>query len=109
MLEHARQRDTLMVRIRGELDHHSAEQVRTELDELIADERIVHLVIDMQGLTFMDSSGIGVLIGRYRTLARRKGTLSVQNMNPLIQRIFHLSGLHQIIHTHRCGTGEVRR
>ena len=97
MLEHARQRDTLTVRIRGELDHHSAEQMRAELDELIADERVQHLVIDMRGLTFMDSSGIGVLIGRYRTLARRKGTVSVQNMSPQIERVFQLSGLHQII------------
>ncbi|MCL2545002.1 MAG: anti-sigma F factor antagonist [Clostridia bacterium] len=108
MLEHARQRDTLRVRIRGELDHHIAEQVRAELDELIADERIQHLVIDMKGLTFMDSSGIGVLIGRYRTLARRRGTLSVQNMSPLIERIFQLSGLHQIIQHHRSGAGEDR-
>ena len=108
MLEHARQKDTLLVRIRGELDHYSAEQVRTELDELIADERIQHLVIDMKGLTFMDSSGIGVLIGRYRTLARRRGTLSVQNMSPLIERIFQLSGLHQIIQNHRSSAGEGR-
>jgi len=97
MLEHARQRDMLTVRIRGELDHHTAEQVRAELDELLADERVQHLFIDMKGLTFMDSSGIGVLIGRYRTLARRKGTVSVQNMSPLVERIFQLSGLHQII------------
>lgn len=101
MLEYARQRDTLTVRLRGELDHHSAEQVREELDMLIADDRILHLVIDMQALSFMDSSGIGVLIGRYRAMARRKGTLSVKNMNPQIERIFQLSGLHQIINSGR--------
>ncbi len=101
MLEHARQRDTLTVRLRGELDHHSAEQVREELDALIADDRIVHLVIDMQALSFMDSSGIGVLIGRYRSMTRRKGTMSVKNMNPQIERIFQLSGLHQIINSGR--------
>jgi stage II sporulation protein AA (anti-sigma F factor antagonist) len=101
MLEHARQRDTLTVRLRGELDHHIAEQVREELDELIADERIMHLIIDMQAMTFMDSSGIGVLIGRYRIMARRKGSLSVRNMNPHIERIFQLSGLHQIINNSR--------
>jgi stage II sporulation protein AA (anti-sigma F factor antagonist) len=101
MLEHARQRDTLTVRLRGELDHHSAEQVREELDELLADERILHLIIDMRALTFMDSSGIGTLIGRYRTMARRKGTLSVQNMSPMVERIFQLSGLHQIINNGR--------
>lgn len=101
MLEHARQQDTLTVRLAGELDHHSAEQVRRDLDSLIADERVVHLVLDMKGLTFMDSSGIGVLIGRYRTLARRQGTVSVRNMSPHVARIFQLSGLHQIINKGR--------
>lgn len=101
MLEHARQRDTLVVRLDGELDHHSAEKVRIELDALIADERIQHLVIDMKTLTFMDSSGIGVLIGRYRTLARRQGSVTVRNMNPSISKIFQLSGLHQIIKSSR--------
>ncbi len=101
MLEHARQRDTLVVRLHGELDHHSAERIRADLDTLIADERIAHLIIDMKALTFMDSSGIGVLIGRYRTLARRQGTVSVRNMNPLVSRIFQLSGLHQIIQNSR--------
>ncbi len=97
MLEHARQQDTLTVRLKGELDHHSAEQVRRDLDALLADERITHLVLDLDGLTFMDSSGIGVLIGRYRTLARRQGTLAVRNMSANVARIFQLSGLHQII------------
>jgi stage II sporulation protein AA (anti-sigma F factor antagonist) len=101
MLEHARQKDTLTVRLRGELDHHSAEQVRADLDELLADERVLHLIVDMKELTFMDSSGIGVLIGRYRTLARRGGTLEVGNMTPHVQRIFQLSGLHQIIKNRR--------
>ncbi|MDR3051776.1 MAG: anti-sigma factor antagonist [Oscillospiraceae bacterium] len=97
MLQHARQRDTLTVRLNGELDHAAAEGVRRDLDALLADQRVLHLVLDLDGLTFMDSSGIGVLIGRYRTLAGRGGTVSVRGMNPHIARIFQMAGLHRII------------
>ena len=97
MLKHKKQRDTLVVCLEGELDHHCAQTVRQELDQLIEDERVRNLVIDMQGLTFMDSSGIGVLIGRYRTISRRDGRMAVRNMSPRVERIFQLSGLQRII------------
>jgi len=48
-------------------------------------------------MSFMDSSGIGVILGRYRTLASRGGTVSVKNMNAHVERIFILSGMNQII------------
>ena len=55
----------------------------------------------MQGVSFMDSSGIGVLIGRYRTLSRSGGRMAVCNMSPHVERIFQLSGLQRIIETVR--------
>lgn len=97
MLKKARQGSTLTVHLDGELDHCSALHIRQELDDLIADERIKHLILDMQGLTFMDSSGIGVIIGRYRTLSRRGGGVSVRGANRHIDRIMQLSGLYQIV------------
>ena len=57
--------DRLTARIKGELDHHSAAQARAQLDALLTDERIRELRIDLRGLTFMDSSGLGVILGRY--------------------------------------------
>lgn len=96
-MTHQRHKDTLTVCLSGELDHHCAEQIRRQLDELIADECVKNLVFDMKGLTFMDSSGIGVLIGRYRTISRRSGKVSVKNMNTHMDRIFKLSGLYRII------------
>lgn len=90
-------RETITVQIEGELDHCSAERVRATLDALIADARVKRLVIDLERLTFMDSSGIGVMIGRYRTLSRRNGTLAVRRPNPQVDRIFRMSGLYQII------------
>ncbi|GHU69077.1 anti-sigma F factor antagonist [Clostridia bacterium] len=97
MLKHARQGNTLTVKLDGELDQDSSVRIRRELDDLIADTRIKHLVLDMQGLTFMDSSGIGVVIGRYRTLATRGGGVAVRGESTHVQRIMKLSGLYSIL------------
>ena len=90
-------KDTVTVQLEGELDHCSADRVRASLDALIAEPSIRRLVIDIRKLTFMDSSGIGVIIGRYRTLSRRKGSVAVRGASPAIDRIFQMSGLYQII------------
>ncbi len=96
-MEHVRRRDTMTVRLTGELDHCSAQSVRRELDGLIADPGIKKLVLDMGGMSFMDSSGIGVILGRYRELHGRGGALYVKNMNSQVEKIFLLSGMDQII------------
>lgn len=96
-MEYERRRDQVTVRLTGELDHCSAQSIRRELDEMIADPGVKKLVLDLRGLTFMDSSGIGVILGRYRALAQRGGKVTVKNMNPHIARIFILSGMNQII------------
>lgn len=96
-MQHERRRDTLFVSLTGELDHCSAQSIRRELDQLIADPDIKQVVMNLKDMTFMDSSGIGVLLGRYRTLAKRGGKMAVQNMNPHVERIFYLSGLNQVI------------
>lgn len=97
MLKHRKQRDALIVCLEGELDHHCAQTVRQEMDRLIEKEQPQRLIVDMQGVSFMDSSGIGVLIGRYRTLSRSGGRMAVCNMSPHVERIFQLSGLQRII------------
>ncbi len=96
-MEYERRRDTVTARVAGELDHCSAQQVRRELDRLIAEPGIRHLVLDLGDMTFMDSSGIGVLLGRYREMQLRGGTVAVKNMNPHVEKIFTMSGMRQII------------
>ena len=96
-MEHERRRDTVLARVKGELDHCSAQSVRRELDGLIADPGVRHLILDLKEMTFMDSSGIGVILGRYRALSQRGGTVAVKNMNPHVEKIFILSGMNQII------------
>lgn len=96
-MEHVRRRDTVTACLEGELDHCSAQSIRRELDGLIEEASVKHLILDMKNMSFMDSSGIGVILGRYRTLVSRGGTVSVKNMNAHVERIFILSGMNQII------------
>ena len=96
-MEQKRRRDTVTVRIEGELDHCSAQTIRRELDDILLDPGVRQLVLDFGGVTFMDSSGIGVILGRYRALRQRGGKLAVTNMSPRVEKIFTLSGMRQII------------
>ena len=96
-MEYERRRDTVLAHMTGELDHCSAQRVRRELDRLIADPGVKHLVLDMGNITFMDSSGIGVLLGRYREMSLRGDTVAVQRMNPHVEKIFLMSGMRQVI------------
>lgn len=98
-MEYERRRDTVTVRLKGELDHCSAQGIRRELDAILADPSIRRLILDMENMSFMDSSGIGVILGRYRVLQGRNGTVAVRNMNRSVAKIFHLSGMGQIIET----------
>ena len=97
--------EAVTVVIGGELDHCSAPQVRQQLDDLLLDESIVHVVLDLENLTFMDSSGIGVLLGRLRALQMRGGTMSVKNMQPPVEKLFRLSGLQRVIGVEKSDKG----
>lgn len=97
MLTHEVHKNSVVVKLSGELDHYSAGAIRTELDELIADPRIKQLVLDLNDLCFMDSSGIGMLIGRYKVMSRKGGSVAVRRANPHVDRIFEMAGLYQII------------
>ncbi len=87
----------LSVQLSGELDHHSAEQTRIMLDTLLKDVTIQELVLDLSGMSFMDSAGLGVVLGRFRKLSMRGGKLVVKGMNASIDRIFRMSGLYAIV------------
>lgn len=97
MLTHEKQRGTITIRLSGDLDHHTAAAIRQELDRLIADKSINRLVFDLSNLKFMDSSGIGMMIGRYKMMARRGGSVAVRTGGGQIDRLMELSGLYRII------------
>lgn len=87
----------LTVALRGELDHHSAETIRKSIDALLKDPDIRELLLDMKYVTFMDSSGLGVILGRYRVLSGRGGTVYVCNVAPNVDRVFKMSGIYSVI------------
>lgn len=87
----------LIVRLNEELDHHNAVRIREKADKLIDRNNIKYIVFDFSGAGFMDSAGIGVIMGRYRKVIFIGGKTAVANVNSSIDRIFRLSGLYKII------------
>ena len=98
MLRSMRDGERLLVGLDGELDHFCAQSVRRELDSMLRDPTVRQLILDFSGLTFMDSSGIGVILGRYRLMRERGGSVAVIHMNDHVSRIFHMSGMDRVIH-----------
>ncbi|MGD6804077.1 anti-sigma F factor antagonist [Rossellomorea vietnamensis] len=89
--------DVLCIRLSGELDHHTAEQLRQQASELIEEHGIKHIVLNMEALGFMDSSGLGVILGRYKQIKQKHGEMVVCAISPAVKRLFEMSGLFKII------------
>lgn len=90
----------LVIRAGKEIDHHSASVIREQADDCIMKNQVRHVIFDFQETDFMDSSGIGVIMGRYRMIQKIGGKVGVIHANERIQRIVLLSGLHKVIHTY---------
>lgn len=92
------QRDTVLVAwLSGEIDHHAAGELRKQLDARILAAPVERVVLDFSGVSFMDSSGIGLILGRYRLLQEVGGVLAVQGAGPQIEKMLRLSGLSGIV------------
>ncbi len=89
-------RDILILRLKGELDDVSVVDLRLRISNYIDDYKINHLVLNLQDLSFLDSSGIGFIIGRYHQLRKRNGDITISNVNSRIERIIYVSGLAKI-------------
>lgn len=90
-------KDVLCIRLSGELDHHSADELRNLSVSKIENEGIRHIVLNLEHLSFMDSSGLGVILGRYKQIKQHEGEMVVCAISPPIQRLFDMSGLFKII------------
>jgi len=89
--------DVLCIRLSGELDHHTADELREKATAIIEKNEIRHIVLNLEQLTFMDSSGLGVILGRYKQIKQVHGEMVVCAISPSIQRLFDMSGLFKII------------
>lgn len=95
-IQMAIRKNLLFIRLRGELDQASSENLKFRVSEVIDKYYIKHIILNFEKLGFMDSSGIGFIIGRYSQIKRRQGKIVICSMNDIIERIFNLSGLKKI-------------
>ncbi|MBR5578039.1 MAG: anti-sigma factor antagonist [Lachnospiraceae bacterium] len=89
--------DYLCVKMPKEVDHHNAGGLSEKVDEFIYGQKINNIVFDFSGTEFMDSSGIGILAGRYKKLQCFEGKVYVINANRQIKRILLLSGIQKYV------------
>lgn len=90
-------KNSLYLTLNGELDEHSALYTRETLDNILDKEIYNQVVIDLNELEFMDSTGIGVMIGRYKKLKQKEIPLYLVNPNKHIDKIFEMTGLYRIM------------
>ena len=89
--------ETLTVYLDGELDASNAEIVKSRLEREFSALDEGNVVLDLKNLTFIDSTGIGMLIGRYKTLLNKGISLKAANLTTQVKKIFKISGLNTII------------
>ena len=87
----------LTVHLPTELDHPVSDEIRRESDRIIGHEYIKNMIFDFSETVFMDSSGIGLLMGRYRALGMRGKCVQVMNVNSHIAKLLRLSGVGRYI------------
>ena len=85
--------DTMVARLSGELDHHHTQKLREEIDRNVQKERPARLALDFSGVEFMDSSGIGLVLGRYHLMQEMNGKLVLRAMPPHIRRVMRVAGI----------------
>ena len=87
----------LTVHLPAELDHPASDEIRRESDRIIGHDYIKNMIFDFSETVFMDSSGIGILIGRKKTMDMHAGKVTAVNLGERVYKIFEKSGLFQII------------
>lgn len=87
----------LEIKLLGEIDHHSAVEVRSDIDELIFLLRPHKTVLDLSQISFMDSSGLGLIMGRYSLMKELGGSLALRAPTQAVMKILSLAGMERII------------
>lgn len=91
----------LVMEITEEIDHHTTEKIRRRADYEIQRYMPKKALFDFNNVSFMDSSGIGMVVGRYKLLAMLGGSLELTNVNKSLERVFEMSGVLKIIPIHK--------
>ena len=87
----------LSIRIRGEIDHHTAAAIRQGIDATLFEKRPKTLILDLSAVGFMDSSGLGLIMGRYSVMKELGGEMTVWNPSPETRAILTLAGMERLV------------
>lgn len=87
----------LVVKLDGEIDHHSAGEIRDDLDRMIAEGKPKNLILELSEIDFMDSSGLGLVLGRYRRLCEIGSKMYIKNPGVRTERILAMAGVDKLI------------
>ncbi|TMW73677.1 anti-sigma F factor antagonist [Alteribacter natronophilus] len=79
------------------MDHHTAMKLRERVDQAMKEHNLTHMLLNLENLMFMDSSGLGVILGRYKFIQSLGGEMVVCSISPPVKRLFDMSGLFKII------------
>lgn len=91
------QENCLTIYLPKEVDHHNAEEMKKSADSIIEKEHIKYVIFDFAKTEFMDSSGIGVIMGRYRTICLIGGEVWAVHTSARIKKILTMSGVTKIM------------
>lgn len=89
--------DILIAKVKGEVDHHSAAPLRSTIDKSIKAFDCKDLILDFSGVEFMDSSGIGVALGRYKKLRKNGGKVYIAGCTEYIKKVLDMAGVFSVI------------
>ncbi len=100
---------TMVAYLFGEIDHHNAAKIRSTLDIRIESTQPSQLILDFTNISFMDSSGIGLVMGRYKLMKYMGGNLKIVNPSPQIRKVMNLAGFDRLAvieQTKPCNRGD---
>ncbi len=96
MIKFTIRQKTLIVSVTGDIDQHNASSIREQIDLKISHENVRKIVFDFSDLDFMDSSGIGIIIGRYKLMSAINGEVCIVANKPTLRKLLELSGVKRI-------------
>lgn len=96
----------LRVKLKGDIDHHSAVAIRSGIDSLLYKIRPRRLYLDLSGVDFMDSSGLGLIMGRYALIKEIGGDMVVTDPCTGVEKVLRLAGLERLVRIERTSATE---
>ena len=87
----------ICVKLSGDIDEYTARALRDDLDKLIEAQGFRTMTLDMEKVTFIDSTGFGLVLGRYKKLRTKRAELLLKNVPPQVDKVFRTSGLYSFV------------